>query len=198
MLDPVGKAGAPYILHPLREMLACTTIDERIVAVLTTSSRTPASRWPTLSEEASRRTSWQRWPRSPRSRVRCMPTSCCARLQTRSGRQVKLADLRGQLGSLAHHVTHDPGPREDRKVPARNRCDQRARVMARRSSRKPAARGEIDVDAATLPTEEEDMAHLMKLAIVLTASTLTACAATYSPPTTPRQDATRNMEAPPR
>lgn len=30
----VDKAGAPYILHPLRVMLSCTTIDERIVAVL--------------------------------------------------------------------------------------------------------------------------------------------------------------------
>ena len=28
------KAGAPYILHPLRVMLACKTEDERIVAVL--------------------------------------------------------------------------------------------------------------------------------------------------------------------
>ena len=30
----VDKAGAPYILHPLRLMLAVSTIDERIVAVL--------------------------------------------------------------------------------------------------------------------------------------------------------------------
>ena len=30
----VDKAGAPYILHPLRVMLAVTTNDERIVAVL--------------------------------------------------------------------------------------------------------------------------------------------------------------------
>jgi (p)ppGpp synthase/HD superfamily hydrolase len=30
----VDKAGAPYILHPLRVMLSCMTIDERIVAVL--------------------------------------------------------------------------------------------------------------------------------------------------------------------
>ncbi|MGH7524652.1 MAG: GTP pyrophosphokinase [Gemmatimonadales bacterium] len=28
------KAGAPYILHPLRVMLRCTTVDARIVAVL--------------------------------------------------------------------------------------------------------------------------------------------------------------------
>src|SRR5450631_2228265 len=30
----IDKAGAPYILHPLRVMLAVTTNDERIVAVL--------------------------------------------------------------------------------------------------------------------------------------------------------------------
>jgi len=30
----VDKAGAPYILHPLREMLSVRTNDERIVAVL--------------------------------------------------------------------------------------------------------------------------------------------------------------------
>jgi len=30
----VDKAGAPYILHPLRMMLSVSSIDERIVAVL--------------------------------------------------------------------------------------------------------------------------------------------------------------------
>jgi len=30
----IDKAGAPYILHPLRVMLAVSTIEERIVAVL--------------------------------------------------------------------------------------------------------------------------------------------------------------------
>ena len=30
----VDKAGAPYVLHPLRMMLSMTSIDERIVAVL--------------------------------------------------------------------------------------------------------------------------------------------------------------------
>ena len=30
----VDKAGAPYVLHPLRMMLAVQTLDERIVAVL--------------------------------------------------------------------------------------------------------------------------------------------------------------------
>lgn len=32
--DQVDKAGAPYILHPLRVMIACQTDDERIVAVM--------------------------------------------------------------------------------------------------------------------------------------------------------------------
>jgi (p)ppGpp synthase/HD superfamily hydrolase len=30
----VDKAGAPYVLHPLRMMLQMSSIDERIVAVL--------------------------------------------------------------------------------------------------------------------------------------------------------------------
>ena len=30
----VDKAGAPYVLHPLRMMLSLSSIDERIVAVL--------------------------------------------------------------------------------------------------------------------------------------------------------------------
>jgi len=30
----LDKAGAPYVLHPLRLMLAVKTLDERIVAVL--------------------------------------------------------------------------------------------------------------------------------------------------------------------
>jgi GTP diphosphokinase / guanosine-3',5'-bis(diphosphate) 3'-diphosphatase len=30
----VDKAGQPYILHPLRVMMACSTIEQRIVAVL--------------------------------------------------------------------------------------------------------------------------------------------------------------------
>ena len=34
------KAGAPYVLHPLRMMLRVSSIDERIVAVLHESLRT--------------------------------------------------------------------------------------------------------------------------------------------------------------
>jgi (p)ppGpp synthase/HD superfamily hydrolase len=32
--EQVDKAGAPYVLHPLRMMLGMTTLEERIVAVL--------------------------------------------------------------------------------------------------------------------------------------------------------------------